>query len=214
LTGNIEAMNIEELTRNQPFCAGVIITQDNTILVTLNNDLSDDMKEQFIRVGGVGGGQEINETIAECALREAIEELDTHRVHLQSSSTTFFHNLDTNDICMIKCSDKIAPFLLQRRTRFNPNTPYKPGLPIGPYIYYGLYLGSTTEINLKPGDDVDGLLFVPFSEWDNLLGQPTLSSVLENHCKLIEAKKINRSIKLFVPENESFRTVMKLIKSI
>jgi hypothetical protein len=50
-----ETFNIEELTRDQPFCAGVILLFDKHIVVNLNNDV--DANNNILRIGAVGGGQ-------------------------------------------------------------------------------------------------------------------------------------------------------------
>jgi 8-oxo-dGTP pyrophosphatase MutT (NUDIX family) len=208
----LTSIDVEEVTRNQPFCAGVVLIRNDKILVTLNNDLPEKQQGIFLRVGGVGGGQEIGETIVECALREAKEELETDLVRLISSDVTFFHDMDTDEIVQIHAADPIAPYLLQRVTSRTPDKPYKAGLPFGPYLYFGIYLCETSESHLRPGDDVDALLDVPLGKWDFLLDQPTLASLLENGFILYEQRELNRNTQLVVPENESFLTVVKLMK--
>jgi ADP-ribose pyrophosphatase YjhB (NUDIX family) len=208
------SLNVEELTRNQPFCAGVVLIRNGKILVTLNNDLNGDQKNGFLRVGGVGGGQEINETIAECALREGKEELETDHVRLIPSDVTFFHDMDTGEIVQIQATDVIPPYLVQRVTSRTPDQPYKPGLPFGPYLYFGIYLCASSEIDLLPGDDVDALLDVPLDKWDLLLEKPALASLLEHEFDLYEQRVLNRDIRVVVPENESFITVVKLMKQV
>lgn len=130
-----DGSNIEKLTQGQPFCAGVVLVRDGKVAVTLNEDgLPHAAPAGMLRIGGVGGGQEPGETLPECALREAKEELGTERVTLKDAGKTFIHDMDTEEIAAIRCSDRIAPFLLQRRTSPNPHRPYKPGLPTGPYM--------------------------------------------------------------------------------
>lgn len=51
-------MDIASLTRNQPFCAGVILAKGRRLLLTLNADgVPETLKGTAWRVGGVGGGR-------------------------------------------------------------------------------------------------------------------------------------------------------------
>lgn len=208
-----DGSNIEKLTQGQPFCAGVVLVRDGKVAVTLNEDgLPHAAPAGMLRIGGVGGGQEPGETLPECALREAKEELGTERVTLKDAGKTFIHDMDTDEIAAIRCSDRIAPFLLQRRTSPNPHRPYKPGLPTGPYIYYGLYLGEAEEIRINREDDVAGILFVPQERWGTLEEEhATLGRLLDEGAELLAKDPIARGTPLWLPPDESMRIAVRLL---
>lgn len=212
LSSFTEHLNIHHVTHNQPFCAGVILLQHNCLLTTLNTDgLPPAMAaNQAWRVGGVGGGQEPGETIWECAQREAREELST-TVELISAPTTYFHDIDSGEIRPIHCTDTIAPFLLQRQSNLYPYTSYRPGLPAGPYTYFGLFLAQLPPVAIQPGDDVAGLLFVPLDAWSLLQQQPPLESLLQEGARLVEKERLPRSRQLWLHPHESMSTVVHLL---
>ncbi|BFH12995.1 GNAT family N-acetyltransferase [Paenibacillus melissococcoides] len=212
----IEPLQIEALTFNQPFCAGVILEREGRVVMTLNADMDAGdgqaaNSDRVLRIGGIGGGQEPGETMPACALREAREELAAERVRLKSSPVTYFHDMDTGDIRTITVRDELAPFLLQRAANPAPDQPYKPGLPVGPYIYYGIYAAEADESEpLAPGDDVAALLSIPIGGWDVIEQGVTLSEALAHGCAVTEAVPLPRDTRLHVPESESMRMIMRL----
>lgn len=207
----VSPQNIHAITHDQPFCAGVIIIQNDCLLVTLNTDgLPPHLTNNAWRVGGVGGGQEPGESISECALREAKEELCTD-VELVTSAVTYMHDIDTGEIDTLHCTDAIAPFLFECRSRTHPDIPYRRGLPTGPYLYFGLFLAKLTQPTIQPGDDVEGLLFFPIDQWSLLTQQPTLETVMGQGATIIETKPLSRTQQLWIPTDESFTTVALLL---
>lgn len=208
----MNSLNLEQLTKGQPFCAGVILLQDGYITTTLNTDgLPPHLPAgSALRVGAVGGGQEPDELIWECARREAREEV-SGEVELQNSPVTYYQDLDTGLISQISCSDAIAPFLFQRKTNSNPTQPYRSGLPTGPYLYFCLYLATPLNPNLQPGDDVQGLLGIPLQKWSILEHEPTLQAALEQGAKLIENVPLERDSLLWLSDEESLRVVVSLL---
>ncbi|TDL57003.1 GNAT family N-acetyltransferase [Paenibacillus dendritiformis] len=211
-----EPLHIKALTCNQPFCAGVFLIREERVVMTLNADMDAGgdqaaRSERVLRIGGVGGGQEPGETMPACALREAREELATERVWLKSSPVTYFHDMDTGEIRPVTVRDELAPFLLQRATNPAPDQPYKPGLPVGPYIYYGIYAAEADESEpLAPGDDVAALLSIPIGSWDEIEQGMTLSEALAHGCTVTEAIPLHRDTRLHVPDTESMRMIMRL----
>ncbi|MGG0717245.1 NUDIX domain-containing protein [Robertmurraya massiliosenegalensis] len=199
-------------TMNQPFCSGVIITKGDKVLVTLNIDgLPERWRNLAWRVGGIGGGQEPNENILECAMREAKEEVSVE-VKLDSSRRTFFHDLDRNILEKINVADEIAPFLIQRISNSNPLKPYKPGLPVGPYTYFVLYMASIENWDwIRAGDDVQGLLLVPMAEWDCLGKGATISELKNKGIEIVHLRNKEEGKKLWVPTDESLSMVCKLL---
>jgi 8-oxo-dGTP pyrophosphatase MutT (NUDIX family) len=173
------AVNVLASTTNQPFCAGVILCHEDCVLVTLNTDsLPAALMGSALRVGGVGGGQEAGETIKMCALREAQEELGIAAVHLIHAPLTYVHDLDTAELSPKPCADDLAPFLLERKRSLSPDIPYRPGLPTGPYVYFGLFFARAEEPIEHPGDDVKGLLWLPLAHWRLVEQQASLEEVL------------------------------------
>ena len=210
--GTERMINVRRLTDGRPFCAGVVLVQDGCVAVTLNRDIPPGSADVApFRVGGVGGGQEPGETIEQCALREAAEELGAPLVELVTSPLTVFHDMDDGGQRTVRCSDDIAPLLLQRRTNPTPDRPYKPGLPTGRYIYYGMYLARVDEIRPNPEDDVAGVLFVPLDAWGRLEQGCTFGDMMDAGARFIGHTPIDRNSALWLPANESMRTVVSLI---
>lgn len=215
MASDTRILHVASLTGNQPFCAGVLHLQDGRVTVTLNSDgLPPEVADgNHWRIGGVGGGQEPGETMAECALREALEELSLApgQVELVSAERTFFHDMDTDELWQVECVDAVKPMLLQRMTNPTPDTPYKPGLPTGPYIYFGLYQARVEASQIKPGDDVEGLLQVPVEKWELLRATPALGEMLAAGAVLVENDTLPREKRLYVREDESFHTLLSLL---
>jgi 8-oxo-dGTP pyrophosphatase MutT (NUDIX family) len=206
-------VSIQEATDDQPFCAGVVIRQRGSLLVTLNTDgLPAELANTSWRIGGVGGGQEPNESIVECARREAREEIQTD-VRLLSSPTTYFHDIDAGTLTIVNCVDMPpAPLLFERMRNPRPTTPYKPGLPVGPYIYFALYLAEPLADTMRPGDDVVGLLSLPINLWPKLEAQPTLQEMLDAGASVVCDETGASARRLWVAKNESFRIVAKILQ--
>ncbi len=207
-----EVVNIQELTHNQPFCAGIILRRGGAVVATLNTDhLHEGLLEiPHWRVGAIGGGQEAGELIHECALREAQEEASVE-VRLENAAVTYYQDMDTGELTTIRVADEPAPFLFQRLTNPRPSTPYKPGLPTGTYIYFALYLAQPYSDDIKPGDDVEGLLEVPLELWESLKEKPTLGEILAKGATLIENKPLAREQGLWLPEDESLTVIVDLL---
>ncbi|RTR36209.1 NUDIX hydrolase [Robertmurraya yapensis] len=204
--------NIAEITNNQPFCAGVLITKLDKILITLNPDgLPRELEDVALRVGAVGGGQEPNESILECAIREAKEEISVD-VQIKSSPVTIFHDIDQRTMEKIQVKDEIAPYLLERVTNPFPDKPYREGLPVGPYIYFAIYLANVDNWEeVEAGDDVQGLLLVPITEWDSLNNGYTIAELKTKGVEVVHLRTMDESKKVWIPENESLTTACRLL---
>lgn len=211
-----EQMNIEEITANQPFCAGVIAFLSGKLIVTLNTDGVPEGSNNMLRIGAVGGGQEPGETILECAKREAQEELSVKQITLEHAPVTYFHDMDTNELRRVQALDAAAPFLFQRLNNPRPDTPYKPGLPTGRYIYFSLYFAALHEEAILPGDDVAALLLVPLEKWFVLEQSCSLGEAIAQGLEIIttaEKKSLfSQTTSLYLPENESLLTAVPLLK--
>jgi 8-oxo-dGTP pyrophosphatase MutT (NUDIX family) len=84
---------------------------DGELVVTLNSDGLPPGSRNMLRIGAVGGGQEPLESILDCALREAKEELSVQQIKALPAPSTFFHDMD---------SDEIRLFLSEKR-RYKSN---------------------------------------------------------------------------------------------
>jgi 8-oxo-dGTP pyrophosphatase MutT (NUDIX family) len=208
-----EPLDIARLTANQPFCSGVVIVENGSLLLTLNTDwLPSELDGLAWRVGGVGGGQEPGETINECALREAREELCAD-VTLLPAATTYYHDLDTSELGPIRCVDPLTPLLFQRRRNARPEVPFRPGLPVGPYTYLALYLAALPDPSIiQPGDDVEGLLYFPLAAWDALAAVPSLRTAVQGGARLIEAQPLDHARRLYLRDDESATVIASLLR--
>ncbi|MCU5237117.1 NUDIX domain-containing protein [Bacillus cereus] len=206
--------NINALTNNQPFCAGVILIKNKKVVTTLNTDGLPEQNKHLYRVGAVGGGQEPGEKVLDCALREAFEETSTI-FNLLNSPITYLYDMDNIKLQKIKCVDNIAPFFIEFKRNTKPYKPYKKELPTGPYTYFVMYLAVSSTYNLCPNDDVEGLLMCPIHQWKAIEKGITLTEALGLGCDLIENYKnsIDRNRRLWVNPDESMRKITKLLKN-
>jgi hypothetical protein len=145
------------------------------------------------------------------SLREAAEELGTTLVELATSPVTVFHDMDDGGQRTVRCADDVAPLLLQRRTNPTPDRPYKPGLPTGPFIFYGMYLARADEIRPTQDDDVAGVLFVPLDAWERLERGCAFGDMMDAGARFIGRTPIDRDSALWLPADESMRIVVSLI---
>lgn len=132
---------IEDLSQGQPFCAGACVFDAGALLFTVGKErywTHAEAGETVIPVRWVGGGQEPGETIVECAKREAEEELGCN-IELKTSPVTHWY-----DLCgpadyrqRRNTSLGLSPVLVERRPGLSE--PYKPGLPVGPFVYVAIY---------------------------------------------------------------------------
>lgn len=159
-------LDITELIRGRPFCAGVLVIEDGSLLTTLSSvhgpAFEQDGREWW--VGGVGGGQEPGEDPWTTAIREAAEELAVD-TKLLTSSVTYVQDLDTSASWATTSANKIAPFAVQRISNADPARPFKPGVPAGPYTYFALFLAqisdSTSRLDSSDDTDIAALLWLP-----------------------------------------------------
>jgi 8-oxo-dGTP pyrophosphatase MutT (NUDIX family) len=162
-----------ELTAGKPFTAGAVVLVEGRLVVTLNREhLPLGFKPGWLRVGGVGGGQEPGETIDACAAREAGEELGTD-VELLSSPATYLAAAD--GLAEAIAAADPAPLLGTRSTRPDPS-PFAPGLPAGQDLYVGIFVARAGDP--VPSDDVAALLLVRPADWPHLTGEPTIADVV------------------------------------
>lgn len=212
MTSDTQALDMLASTKGQPCCAGVILCDQERVLLLLKTDgLPPELMGSALRVGGIGGGQEAGETIIACALRRAQEELGMSAVHLISSPMTYVHGLDTNELVTRSCSDEMAPLLFGRKRNFSPETPSRPEVPTGPYLYFALYFARVAYPVTYPGDDVKGWLWFPLAHWGLLKHPISLEEALQGGGILLEQEALPRTTALWMPPDESMHTVAALL---
>jgi 8-oxo-dGTP pyrophosphatase MutT (NUDIX family) len=207
-----DVLDVTARTTDAPFCAGVIVSRGDSLLVTLNSDgLPPELENNTWRVGGVGGGQELGETIIECAVREAQEELSTP-VTVRSVAGDLLSGFGHWRVPQNPMYRYVRPITATEETQSYPERPFRPGLPTGLHIYFGLYLAAEVPTNMLPGDDVIALLFLPFEYWSMLDDMPTLEFVMRHGAQLVGSHpNVQPTQRLWSPTDESFRTVATLL---
>jgi 8-oxo-dGTP pyrophosphatase MutT (NUDIX family) len=204
-------LNLGALTAGQPFCAAVVLVWHGLLALTLNDDhVPADQPRPVLRVGGVGGGQEPGETIWDCALREAHEEAGV-AVDLVPAPVTRFFDHEARELVEVEhVEDELAPLLVERWERPNPDVPYKPGLPTGPYLYGASFLARAGDAaELRPGD-VRALLFLPPELWSSLDGA-TVADVSAAGAELLERAPVPPQTRLWLHPYESFRLLVPML---
>ena len=185
----------------------MVLLVDGRLVLTLNRDHAPD---GALRVGGVGGGQEPEETIWECAVREALEEVGSE-VRLVSSPRTYLRELPSGATRPARCRDELAPLLFEWAERSDP-APYAPGLPAGPRIYGAIFLARAASPDLQPGD-VEGLLVIRPGLWGLVDRQATIHEAVDAGALLMEREPISARPKLWSFPEESMRAVCELATS-
>ena len=208
---NYDKISVEDITKNYPFCAGVLICRNGKngleFLLTLanKNKWLCQQEKTVIGVGGIGGGQEPNEPPLDCAQREALEEISA-KVKIISSDFTIFENLSTRKK-NIKTTDAIKPFIFQKRLNTCPDKPFKKGLPIGQFLYIVMYLAKPLS-RPKP-KDVPALLWANLRLMNELL-KGLKTEVIETKGELIKKPGFeipgNALLKIPTPSTEELIT--------
>ncbi len=207
-------LRLGELTDGQPFCAGLLLVHRGRLVLTLNDDhIGPDVPRPALRVGAVGGGQEPGENIWECALREAHEEVEIP-VDLVPAPLTRFYDWEERELRPVEhVEDEVAPLVVHRWERPNPDVPYKPGLPTGPYLYGADFLARAGDaLDPRPGDDLAGLLLLPLDAWSVLAGEPTVESVRAAGVEAIRARELPAGVRLWVHPHEGLRVTAPLLE--
>lgn len=218
-SSRLEHLDVRHITNNQPFRAGVILIHNGNLVVTLHSDglPSNLANTTTLRVDGIGGErQEFGETIWGCAMREAQETLASP-LQLHTSPVSYFHDIDTGELYEVRCSDTLAPLLLERQSNLFPYTPYRPGLPGGPYSYAALFLARTQQLQVQPDHNIKGLLLLPPQIWPQLQQlqqsqQPSdLEAMLQQGAQLLESSPLPRPQQLWLHPHASLGIALSLL---
>jgi 8-oxo-dGTP pyrophosphatase MutT (NUDIX family) len=172
---------------------GIVVFVGDRLVLTLNTDgLPAELDGgDWLRVGGVGGGCEPAETLVDCALREAQEEL-SGRVALVSSPVTYA--ADGSARLRHPGSKGIVPFAADRAGD----------------VSGAVFLGRL-EGEPSPGDDVEALLLLPPAEWPLLEQRPAIAEARDAGARLIERSPLSPTVRLWVHPEEGFRNIVPLL---
>lgn len=133
----------------------------------------------YIDYSGVGGGVEPGESFADAALRECKEETG-REAELLSSTKTYVIDEVRDDMKIVKGFEEMSPLIIERKRLLGGKT-------LLSYSYVASIRGTP-----KPRREVPALLYTSQSE---ILRQstPTVSEIINDGAKLIEAKRIPRT---------------------
>ena len=210
-----DAVEVRRLTSGRPFCAGVLLVRGGALLTTLSADGIDAAEaggtDWF--VGGVGGGQEPGEDIWECALREAQEELGAP-VRLVPSARTYLHDIDSDDLRESRTGDRPAPFIVQRVKNADATTPFKPGLPAGPFTYFCTFLAELVDEDavFQPDDpDIAALVWMPLNAGSALAGGVTFEDLTAAGATVAAGGPIAGDARIHLRSTETLRVAGPLL---
>lgn len=141
----------------EPMCAGVIISKGKKLLFSLGD------KNRWrevggilqIPLGGIGGGQLIDESFIDCALREAEEEIGC-TVSLLHSPTTYMQD-ELGYITEARLEELPAPLFYHRKKR-KSEEPYCDGMPDGPILHIANF--RARAIGQPEPKDVPGIVYL------------------------------------------------------
>jgi ADP-ribose pyrophosphatase YjhB (NUDIX family) len=175
--------------------AGAIVLHRGLLVATLNDDhLPPELDDgSWLRVGGVGGGCEAGESAAECAEREAREELCV-AVELVSSPVTYvFGDAEAE---LHDWPGVPAPFARQQHGEYTCT----------------LFAGRISD-DPRPGDDVVALVFLPLVALRTLERSPAIGDLEAAGYRLLEARPLSRDIRLWFDPDEALRDAVPLVKA-
>jgi 8-oxo-dGTP pyrophosphatase MutT (NUDIX family) len=166
-------------------------------------------------VSGVGGGQEAGESVWDCALREAKEELGVP-VRLVPSPRTYLHDIDSDDFRVSRSRDQPAPFIVQRVQNPDATTPFKPGLPAGPFTYFCMFLAELVDEDpvFRPDDpDIGALVWTPLNAEGVFAGSVTFAELTAAGATVAAGGPIAGNARIHVRKHETLRVAGPLLAS-
>ncbi|MCH7231103.1 NUDIX hydrolase [Glycomyces sp. L485] len=213
--GSLGTLEVRRLTSGRPFCAGILLVRDGKLLTTLS---AEDISAREASgtdwfVGGVGGGQEPGEDIWACARREGLEELGVP-LRLTSSTETYLHDGDSDELRRTRSTNQPGPFALQRRRNRDATRPFRPGLPAGPFTYSGIFHAEflDEEPAFRPDDpDIAALVWFPLDAWSALAGDPAFADLRARGATIAAGGPIADDARIHLSAAETLRVVAPLL---
>lgn len=141
----------------EPMCAGVIISKGKKLLFSLSDKNRWRKTKGILQIplGGIGGGQQIDESFIDCALREAEEEIGC-TVSLLHSPVTYMQD-EIGYISEARLEELPAPLFYHRKKR-KSDEPYSDGMPAGPVLHIANF--RARAIGQPEPKDVPGIIYV------------------------------------------------------
>ena len=205
-------IDLAALTASAPFRAGVLLVHRGRVVLTLDDDLPSELAGRAVRVKWVGGGQERHESVWDCALREAHEEVGAG-VDLVPSPTTYLHDAEEGKARPVDCDDADPPLLVERIPRPNPDVADRPELPAGPYLYAVTFLALAGDAaELRPGDDVQALLLLPPELWPRLERGLDADEAVAAGAEVIGGERLPPGAPLWVHPQATVRVAVPLLR--
>ncbi len=141
----------------EPMCAGIIISKQKKLLFSLG----DENRWQkvggvlHIPLGGIGGGQQLDESFVDCALREADEEIGC-TVSLLHSPVTYMQD-ELGYISEERLEELPAPLFYHRKKR-KSNVAFDQGLPTGDILHIANF--RARAIGQPEPKDIPGIVYI------------------------------------------------------
>lgn len=141
----------------EPMCAGIIVSKQKKLLFSLGDENRWRKVDGVLHIplGGIGGGQQVDESFVDCALREAEEEIGS-TVSLLHSPVTYMQD-ELGYISEERIEELPAPLFYHRKKRKSEES-FGEGLPAGAILHIANF--RARAIGQPEPKDIPGLVWI------------------------------------------------------
>lgn len=138
-------------------CAGIIVSKQKKLLFSLGDENRWRKVDGVLHIplGGIGGGQQKDESFVDCALREAEEEIGC-TVSLLHSPVTYMQD-ELGYISEERLEELPAPLFYHRKKRKSADA-YDDGLPTGDMLHIANF--RARAIGQPEPKDIPGIIYI------------------------------------------------------